>query len=121
MKSKETNDRRNDIIHGSSRPEVSVSGGVMGDTTGNKGMKLAEINNGDWLELIAEALAAIPMEYKLLIKFKYFENKTNDMAAESLHISRALYYAWKENTILCICLLATQKGLIDPMENLRIG
>ena len=121
MKSKETKERRENIIHGSSRPEVSVSGGALGNSTQSKALKLAEINNGDWFELISEALAAIPMEYKLLITFKYFEGKTNDLAAEALHISRALYYAWKENAILCICLLATQRGLIDPMENLRIG
>lgn len=119
-KSKEVADQRDEIFNGSHYPDVSVSGGEVGNTTQSKGMRLAQIEAG-WVGLISEALVTIPMEYRLLIRFRFFEHKTNDMSAEALHVSRALYYAWKENTILCICLLATQRGLVNPMENMRIG
>ena len=119
-KLKEVAEQRDEVFNGSHFPDVSVSGGKMGNTTQSKGMRLAQIETG-WIGLISEALVTIPMEYKLLITYRFFEHKSNDLAAEALHVSRALYFAWKENCILCICLLATQKGLIHPMENQRIG
>lgn len=115
-----TADQMNDIMYGTSYPEVMVSGGEMGNTTQSKALRLTQIES-DWVKLIQQALKTIPMEYSLLIRYKYFEHKSNDMTAESLHISRALYYAWKENAILCLALLASQRGLINPMENREIG
>lgn len=120
VKIKELAARREEILHGSHYPDVPASGGEMGNTTQSKGMRLAQIET-DWVRLISEALTTIPLEYQLLIKYRFFEGRTNDMAAEALHVSRALYFAWKETSILCICLLATQRGLIHPMESLRKG
>lgn len=107
---KTINEQRDDIFNGSQFPDVSVSGGEMGNTTQSKGMRLAQLETG-WTSLIKDALNVIPMEYALLIKYTYFEHKNYDRSADSLHVSKTLYYAWKENAILMIAFMAAQKGL----------
>jgi hypothetical protein len=116
---KTINEQREDILHGSHYPDVSVSGGEMSNTTQSKGMRLARLETG-WVDLITEALVSMPMQYSLLIRHKYFGHKNNDMTAEALYISRALYFAWKESAILCLALIATQRGLVNPTESQQL-
>ena len=117
---KELNDQKDDIMNGSCFPDVSVSGGEMGNTTQSKGLRLAQLETA-WTDLITEALATMPMEYSLLIRHKYFKHKNNDMTAEALFVSRTMFFAWKDNAIMCLAFMATQRGLIGPMESIRIG
>ena len=113
---KTINEQRDDIMHGSHYPDVSVSGGLMSDTTQSKGMRLAQLETG-WTELITDALTRIPSAYVQLIKVHYFEHHRNEASADMLHVGMSLYYAWKENAILCLALLASQKGLVDPLKS----
>ena len=110
---KEVNEQRDDIMNGSHYPDVSVSGGEMSNTTQSKGMRLAQLETG-WTELIADALTKIPIEQNLIIKHRYFEHYPPEIVADKLHISRSLYYAWRDNIIYDLVLRATKKGLIDP-------
>jgi|GEM_PF-5749643 len=113
-------EHRNSILFDSHYPDVSVSGGETSNQTMSKGMRLAVIETG-WTDLITEALATMPMQYSMLIRHKYFNHRNNDMTAEALFISRALYFAWKESAILCLALLAVQRGLVDTVEHRQIG
>lgn len=116
---KELNEQRDDIMNGSHYPDVSVSGGEMGNTTQSKGMRMAQLET-EWMGLITEALVTMPMEYSLLIRHKYFMHKNNNMTTEALFISRALFYAWKESAILCIALLATQRGIVGQENVVKV-
>jgi hypothetical protein len=111
QKIKMVKEQRDEIILGSHYPDVSVSGGELSNTTQSKGMRLAQLETG-WPELISQALEIMPMEYSLLLKYTYFENKNYDRSSEALHVSKTLYYAWKENAILMIAFMAAQKGLM---------
>ena len=111
---KELNDQRDDIMNGSHYPDVSVSGGEMGNTTQSKGMRMAQLETG-WVGLITEALATMPMEYSLLIRHKYFKHKNNIATAEALFVSRTMFFAWKDNALMCLAFLATQKEIITPL------
>jgi hypothetical protein len=106
-------EQRDEIILGSHYPDVSVSGGELSNTTQSKGMRLAQLETG-WPELIQYALEMIPMEQGLIVKYRYFEGRSPDVVADKLHISRTLYYAWRDNLMFFLVLKATQKGLIDP-------
>ena len=113
---KELNEQRDNIMNGSHYPDVSVSGGEMGNTTQSKGMRMAQLEMG-WVGLITEALATMPMQYSLLIRHKYFKHKNNNMTAEALFVGRTMFFAWKDNAIMCLALLATQRGMIKPAED----
>jgi len=113
-------EQRNSILFDSHYPDVSVSGGEMSNQSESKGIRLAQIKGG-WTDLITEALATMPMQYSMLIRHKYFNHKSNDMTAEALFVSRALFYAWKESATLCLALLAVQRGLVDTMDHRQIG
>lgn len=104
-------EQRDEIILGSHYPDVSVSGGELSNTTQSKGMRLAQLETG-WPEIISQALEVMPTEYSLLLKYTYFENKNYDRSSEALHVSKTLYYAWRENAILMIAFMGAQKGLI---------
>ena len=82
-------------------------------------MRMALIERG-WTDLITEALATMPMQYSLLIRHKYFQHKGNGKTTEELFISRALFYAWKESAILCIALLATQRGIVGQENVVKV-
>ena len=116
---KELNEQRDDIMNGSHYPDVSVSGGEMGNTTQSKGMRLVQAEVG-WVDLITESLATMPMQYSLLIRHKYFQHKNNAMTADALFVGRTIYFAWKESAILCLAFLAAQRGLINSAENQNI-
>ena len=117
---KTINEQRDDIINGSHYPDVSVSGGLMSDTTQSKGMRLAQLKTG-WTELIEDAMRRMPGEYLTLIKGIYFQHKQVSRVADELHISQSLAYAWKDNLIFFIVLMATQRKLVEPfdLENSR--
>lgn len=109
---KKLNEQRDDIMNGSHYPDVSVSGGEMGNTTQSKGLRMAQLEKG-WTDLITESLATMPMQYSLLIRHKYFKHKDNMSTAEALFVSRTIYFAWKESALMCLAFLATQRGLIE--------
>lgn len=113
------NEQCDDIMNGSHYPDVSVSGGEMGNTTQSKGLRMARLERG-WTDLITESLATMPMQYSLLIRHKYFLHKDNNKTTDELFISRALFYAWKESAILCIALLATQRGLVGEKMDTKV-
>ncbi|MDR3599386.1 MAG: hypothetical protein P4L49_02705 [Desulfosporosinus sp.] len=110
---KTLNEQRDDIMNGSHYPDVSVSGGEMGNTTQSKGMRLAQLETG-WTDLITEMIPKMPGEYRALVKGIYFEHKRVTHVADELHISQSLCYAWKDNLIFYIVLMATQKHLLNP-------
>lgn len=112
---KEANNKRDDIINGSHYPEVSVSGGEMSNTTQSKGMRLAEIET-EWTDIITEALQRMPGDYERLANGIYWQHKQVFRVAEELHISQALGYVWREQLILYIALLATQKNVLRPFN-----
>ena len=116
---KELNECRDEIMNGSHYPDVSVSGGEMGNTTQSKGMRMAQLETG-WTGLITEALATMPMEYSLLIRHKYFKHKNNIATAEALFVSRTMFFAWKDNALMCLAFLATQKGIIKLVGNKNV-
>ena len=113
---KELNEQRDDIMNGSHHPDVSVSGGEMGNTTQSKGLRIAGLEKG-WTDLITESLATMPMQYSLLIRHKYFKHKNNMATAEALFVSRTIYFAWKESALMCLAFLATQRGLVKSTDN----
>jgi hypothetical protein len=108
-------EQRDEIILGSHYPDVSVSGGKLSNTTQSKGMRLAQLETG-WPELIQYALEMIPHEQHLLIKYRYFEGKSREVVADKLHVSLRHYYAWREDLIFTLVLMATKKGMINPFD-----
>ena len=108
-------ENRNEIILGSHYPDVSVSGGELSNTTQSKGMRLAQLETG-WPELINYALERIPVEQNLLIIYRYFEGNSREIVADKLHVSLRHYYAWREDLLFTLILMATQKKLINPFD-----
>ena len=106
-------EQRDEIILGSHYPDVSVSGGELSNTTQSKGIRLAQLERG-WPEVIDKSMNYMPNEYRTIIRHRYFEGYSPDIVADRLHISRALYYVWRDNIIYDLLLRATKEGLIDP-------
>lgn len=118
---KELNEMRAEILHvGPDKTEVPyLKGNVASDATGKKGAKLAEIMESEqaqWIEVIHDSVRRLPRELKMLVKYKYFEGMKNEAATMRLHISRSLFYEWREDVVIRIVLLATQRGLIKPIR-----
>lgn len=110
-------EQRSDVLYGTVIPEVSgISGGNIGNQTQSKALKLAELTDDKWVKLISDAMTTLPEEYKILIQLRYFERKETESAVDQLHISRSLYFAWRENMIYYLMLMATQRGLMKPFK-----
>jgi len=113
------NERRESILHGSPYPSEGRSKGRISDPTATRGGRLADIEGSEqvrWIECIHDCLRVMPREYKMLVKYKYFDKLKWWQVADRLHISASLYYAWRENVVLQIVLAATQRGLIQPIK-----
>jgi len=115
QKMKTLNEQRDDIMNGSHYPDVSVSGGEIGNTTQSKGMRLAQLETG-WPDLIEDALRRMPGEYRTLVNGVYFQHKPISRVSEEMHISQSLGYVWKDNMIFYLVLMATQKRLMEPID-----
>lgn len=118
---KELNELRAEILYaGPDRSELStVESNAISDSTGKKGVKLAEIMQGEqarWIEVIHDSLRLLPRELKMLVKYKYFDRYRNEAVAMRLHISRSLFYEWREDVVVRIVLMATQRGLVKPFR-----
>ncbi len=114
-KSKELKDKRENIIHETPFSEVRVSGGEMGNQTQSRGMRLFEAND-PWVKLIHDALSIMPGEYRIIIESYYFKHKNMNAISIELKISLSLCYAWKENMLFYLLLMATKRQLIDPVR-----
>ena len=113
------NDERESILYGTPYPSEGRSKGRISDPTSTRGSRLAELEHCEqtkWIECIHDCLKVMPREYKLLVKYKYFDNLKWWQVADRLHISASLYYAWRENVVLQLVLAATQTGLIQPVK-----
>jgi DNA-directed RNA polymerase specialized sigma subunit len=122
---KNINLKREELLHSTPRPEGETSGtNYISNPTLVKAVKLTEIAESEeaqWVELITDAMKTLPWEYQALIKLKYFEGMRNSSVAEALHISRSLYFAWRENAITYLVLMATQRGLLKPIEERKMA
>jgi len=124
---KELNELRAEILQaGPEKAELPyLRSNIASDTTGKKGVKLAEVTESEqarWVEVIHDSLRLLPRELKMLVKYKYFEGMRNERVAMKLHISRSLFYEWREDVIIRIVLLATQRGLVKPFrEKEQVG
>jgi len=117
---KELNERREELLHYTPRPEIGGrSDGYISNPTELKGIKrahLPESEQGKWLRIIHDSFQLLPREHKALVKYKYYDGLQNEIVAIRLHISRSLFYEWREDIILRIVLLATQRGLVKPIK-----
>lgn len=117
---REINEQRQEILYGAPMPDsISKSEGRISDPTAMKVAKMSKLKDseqGRWVDLIHDAFYKMPAEYKFLIKFKYFEGDSNNVVMDRLHISQSAFYEWRENIIISILLLATQRGLIKPFN-----
>ena len=118
---KELNELQAEILHaGPDKAELPyLKSNIASDTTGKKGAKLAEVMESEqakWVKVIHDTLRILPRELKMLVKCKYFDGMKNEAVAMRLHISRSLFYEWREDVIIQIVLLATQRGLIKPIR-----
>lgn len=124
---KELNELRTEILQaGPDKAELPyLKSNIASDATGKKGVKLAEVAKGEqarWVEVIHDSLRLLPRELIMLVKYKYFEGMRNERVAMKLHISRSLFYEWREDVVIRIVLLATQRGLIRPFrEKEQVG
>jgi hypothetical protein len=67
---KEYEQRRQDIIHSTSRPE-GPQGTSVSDTTGRKGQKLGDLKNtSDWLALVEEVEKRLPWKMQIILRLK---------------------------------------------------
>jgi hypothetical protein len=119
---RELNEARLDILYGGAeRPKAgSMPEGHVSDPVGEKGRVMAGLwdsEQGRWIEVIHDTFQMLPRELKMLVKYKYFDGITSpyDLAMK-LHISVSLFYEWREDVILRMVLLATQRGLVQPIK-----
>lgn len=113
------NERRAEAIYGTPRHEEGRSKGCASDPTAMRGIKLAKLDESEqarWLECIHAALENMPRELKMLVKLTYFDGFRWWQVAERMHVSRSLYFAWRENAVMHVVLAATQMGLIEPVK-----
>lgn len=114
-------EQRQDILYATPRRETEGRAiGHVSDPTLARGIKLAGLAEGDtgrWANLIQYALSQLPREQQQLVKYKYFDGMKNDLVGEKLYISRRVFYVWREDIILYIVLLATQRGLLRPLKD----
>lgn len=115
---REINERREELLYSSPKPDSAArSQGRISDQTAMKAAKLSQINETDtvrWANVIHDSFERMPAEYMLLIKLKYFEGNSNQVVMDKLHVSQSAYYEWRENIVISILLLATQRGLVKP-------
>lgn len=113
------NEKRGSILHGSPYRFEGRSEGRLSDPTSIRGGRLADLNNSEqakWVQCIHDALQIMPTEYKTLVKLKYFDQLRTDTIARRLKVGRTLYFSWRENVVLYIAILATQRGLMQPIK-----
>ncbi len=116
---RELNEARAEVLYGTPHRFEGKSKGCASDPTAVRGIKLARLDETEqakWVECIHDALEAMPTEYKMLVKYRYFDRMRPDMVARKLHISRSLFFKWRENIVLHIVLLATERDLVRPSE-----
>ncbi|MDX9816546.1 MAG: hypothetical protein RBT06_06375 [Smithellaceae bacterium] len=118
------NEARLDILYGGAeRPTAgSMPEGHISDPTGAKGRAMAGLldsEQGRWTEVMHDTFQMLPRELKMLVKYKYFDGMRNEETAMRLHISRSLFYEWREEVIIRIVLLATQRDLVTPIRERR--
>jgi DNA-directed RNA polymerase specialized sigma subunit len=117
----EINEQRQEIMYGSPMSDTSSkSEGRISDPTAMKATRLAKVAESEqsrWVNVIHDAIQKMPAEYKFLIKLKYFDGHGNKMVMDRLHVSQSAYYEWRENIVMGILLLATQRGLIKPLND----
>jgi RinA family phage transcriptional activator len=103
---RELNLIREQIIEGSSYQEVAVQSGTTGDTTGNKGIKLA--TSRELLE-VEKRINAIDSSLEILkvdrdklklLEMKYFERRFTDIGIQNeLCISARTFYRWRREIV----------------------
>lgn len=117
---KEQAERREELLHYTPRPYAEGnSEGYVSNPSETKGITLAHLTEGEqgqWLEVIHDSFTQLPREMKMLVKYKYFDGVKNEAVAMKLHISRSLFFEWREDVIIRIVLLATQRGLAKPIK-----
>lgn len=112
-------EQRELVLHSSPKSEhEGNSKANKSDPTALRGIKLAAIddtNTARWVSIISYAMTRMPEEQRKLVRLKYFEER-KDNVWDELHISRTLFYHWRERIVWFIILLATQRGLLRPID-----
>lgn len=89
-------------------PTLKVSNPTM-----QRGVGLAELSEG-WGGVISQALRQMPGEHKQIIQGMFFKGLRGWQVADMLHVSVPVVYAWKDNAVMMVLLMATERGLIKP-------
>jgi DNA-directed RNA polymerase specialized sigma subunit len=112
-----TAEQREALLHGTPTQdgERTCQTWKVSNPTMQRGVGLAELSEG-WPGVITQALRQMPGELQQVIQCYYFKNMNYLQIADRLHVSKTLVYAWKDNAVMYIVLLATQRGLIRPIR-----
>lgn len=117
-------ERQEEILYSTPYPSEGRSEGSVSDPTMARGLRLARLNESEqaqWVQCIKDALQLMPPEYRDLVRYKYVDGLKVEEIADRLHISRAWYFVWRENVVLYIIVLATQRGLIKPIDESAVS
>lgn len=116
--------QREAILYGTPRHGEGRQAGRISDTTGQRGIKLAELaatDNVRWVDCITDALKIMPESDRHFVTLRYFEQRRMDDIAKERGISRSWCYIVQEQILRNILLLATQRGIIKPIDDRRQG
>lgn len=115
---------REAIIYGTPRKAEGRQAGRISDTTGQRGIRLADLAATDiakWVDCITAALSLMTESNRQFIILRYFEQRRMEDIAKARGMSRSWCYIVQEQLLRDILLLATQRDLIRPIDDRTAG
>jgi len=111
---KELDNYKDDIIEGTVRPEVSVSGGRIGDSTGNKAIKLTTskfiLKGEKTVRAIDKSLKVLTSDHRKLFKLRYNDCRSWQEVIAEMYISERTFYNLRRELV---AMVGQELGLIN--------
>jgi len=111
---RELDDYKDDIIEGTVRPEVSVSGGRMGDSTGSKAIKLTTskfiLKSEKVVKAVEKSLRILTDDHNKLYKLRYNDCMSWVEVIAEMHISERTFYRLRREIV---AMVGQELGLIN--------
>ena len=103
-----------DIIESTNRPETSVMGGRIGDTTGSKAIKLTTskyiLKSEKVIRAVEKGLGMLTDEHRELFSLRYQDCMSMPEIIAEMHISERNYYRKKREIV---AVVGQELGLIN--------
>lgn len=93
------------VLHGTSKPEIAVQA-KLGDTTAHKAIKLSSSpyiqRCEEIINAIENSLSQLGEKHKKLFQHKYIEHREVDEIILLINVSRSTYFEYRKNIVMLV-------------------